>query len=427
MGWRKVPQNSPTQQEFDALKARVVAVEDKCSSLRAEVDDLDARVDGLDARVAALEVVPTPEPEPTLPPTIPAALALLSASILIPPGDTIVSEITGLDTELANHADIAYYANFEGTLQDLVTVSSWGPGHVPMTFPNRTRVYADTLLYPTDAVGYPYGFNTSLVSDATLGIKVLREGSQYGPNNCFDYNQGSTWQSCALVGKGSQWVTKEIFFRDANVSGGGFGFPSGVRGFSSTPVNEAWMRFGVFFETSVRTGFNEIGCKLPEAANHTWWVLREIGSENAMHLKTYNHFSTGGVDTTAPAGDLENWGSGPNNDINVGQWGASNASGTTGNPMNKRIFFGQWHTIELHIKRSSVGGAFDGIREAWLDDELLWSHQNCMTHGAGADEIAGFRLLFYHGGSGIPNNEMFLRLAGVAVSTTRRIGPLKRP
>jgi hypothetical protein len=71
MGWRKVPQNSPTQQEFDALKARVVAVEDKCSSLQAEVDDLDARVDGLDARVAALEVVPTPEPEPTPPPTIP--------------------------------------------------------------------------------------------------------------------------------------------------------------------------------------------------------------------------------------------------------------------------------------------------------------------------------------------------------------------
>jgi hypothetical protein len=343
-----------------------------------------------------------------------------------PGSGLIVDEVSGLDTALASHPAIAYYANFEGTIQDLVTVDSYMPQHVAQTFPNRTRVFTNESLYPTDAVGYPYGFNPSLVFDSTLGIKVLREGSQYGPDHCYNSTRpGQIWESCALLGNGSQWVHKEIRFRDANVSGGTFGAPTGTRGFSSTPVTEAWMRFGVFFETSVRTGFNEIGMKLPETNRHTWWALREIGTENSMHLKTYNGFPTGGVDTTGMAGDLDIWGSGPNNDINIGQWHSSNTAGTTGNPVNKRINFGQWHTIELHLKMSSTGGVSDGIREAWLDEELLWSHQNCMTHGAGVNEIAGFRLLFYHGGNGVPNNEMFLRLAGVAISTIRRIGPLK--
>jgi hypothetical protein len=334
--------------------------------------------------------------------------------------------VSGLDTALADHPDIAFYANFEGTIQDLVTVNSYMPEHVAQSFPNRTRVYTDESLYPTNAAGYPYGFNPSLVFDSTLGIKVLREGSQYGPDNCYLVNRpGQVWESCAALGNGSQWVRKDIRFRDGNVSGAGFGAPTGTRGFSSTAVREAWMRFGIFLETSVRTGFNEIGCKFPEMNGHTWWVLREIGTQNSVHLKCYNGFASGGVDTTAPIGDLENWGSGPNNDVLVGQWHQGNTAGTTGNPLNKQIFFGQWHTIELHIKKSSAGGAFDGIREAWLDDELLWSHENCMTHGAGANEIAGFRLQLYHGGNGVPNNEMFARFAGVAISTTRRIGPLK--
>jgi hypothetical protein len=372
---------------------------------------------------------PAPAPAPA-PAPVPVDTTASSPDMTITRGLVIGTEDTSQDAsghivdevahelDLIDHDEIEWYADFTslGTLMP----GAQHPTRVAMTYPNRTGFWVDSKIWPT-----PYGLDPEIVAAPEFGLNAVRDGSQYGTSNCWDFVNApnGSYGTCSIARPGVSWVQRWLWPNDDQQGIGG------ARGYTTTPITEMWFRFTIMFESDVLTGMDEIGLKLPQFITesdaggelaYTLWMLKAHSGQQYWHLKTY--FGD------PPYGDLANWGSGPNNDIRIGQWLAANSTGTTGNPVDKRIFPDTWHDYELHVKMSSAPGVADGIREAWFDGELLWSHQNCITHSSGpSNDIRLVRMQIYHGGnSSWPTQQIHVRNTGYAISHTRRIGRTKR-
>jgi hypothetical protein len=338
----------------------------------------------------------------------------------------IVDEVPH-EMDLINHDDIEWYGDF--TSLATLMPGAQHPTRTNMTYPNRTGFWVDSKQWPT-----PYGLDPSIVVAPEFGLNAVRDGSQYGPSNCWNFVNApnGSYGTCSIAQPGVTWVMRWLWPNNNQL-----GSPSAA-GYTTSSIPEMWFRFTIMFESDVLTGMDEQGLKLPQLSanlslnefSYTMWMLKKISGQNYWHLKTYLGGSTefaGDPANDNPYGDLEVWGSGPNNDLRVGQWLGGNTNGTTGNPVDKRILPDTWHDIELHVKMSSAAGVADGIREAWFDGQLLWSHQNCITHNTGASDIRLVRMQIYHGGnSSWPTQQIHVRNTGYAISHTRRIGRTKR-
>ncbi len=222
----------------------------------------------------------------------------------------------------------------------------------------------------------------------------------YDPSPGYDAATGLNYLRCAIT--------------PANPKGTGWRmyFPGGVR-------NEAYIRYCLWLEDSVFTGFNEQGIKLPginspNAAEvtsaRTWHSQKDPGNPHLYALADYV-YSPGGIGTAdgAPGGPEIHF----SPDYAFGS-------------RHRFMRAGRWYCVEQRLKNNTFTGSTpnrDGILQQWLNGHLIID-SNTQQFSRAPTDLPFERLWFniYHGGVTPPLSNMYYRVCKIACSTTR-IGP----
>lgn len=191
-------------------------------------------------------------------------------------------------------------------------------------------------------------------------------------------------------------------------------FPGGGR-------NEAYMRYCIWLEDSVFTGFNEGGVKLPGLNSvvdtgvmsaRTWHGPRDPANPHVYTMGDYVYSAE-----TNTVNDPWIDGYGDEHFYPRYSWGSH----------NRFIRAGRWYCAEQHIKNNTFTGSTpnrDGVLQQWLNGNLIMdSNTEQWTHApSDPPPLDLFWFNIYHGGVGFPLQNMYYRVCKIASSSTR-IGP----
>jgi hypothetical protein len=176
----------------------------------------------------------------------------------------------------------------------------------------------------------------------------------------------------------------------------------------NVPLNDLYMRYCIMVEKDVWTDMNEIGVKLggldkePSKAGGVFWHSKP-DAQGQLRLTTYWY----GEGYTSPGG-----------------WGGDWIQGVYLQPDT-------WHCLEEHLKLNSMNPDgtpnADAVREAWLDDKLIYSRKDFVIHRYTGQplEIRMFWGQIFHGGANTPLTPIHYRVTGFALAK-RRIGVPQR-
>jgi hypothetical protein len=318
------------------------------------------------------------------------------------PTEFIVDEVA-TEADVALHADVIWCPGVPETFS-----SDWNPGDW-YTIPSQ---WPDFGLRTTASPGP----SSQLES---FGIRSCRFHSGYTPDGyiCLDGAEGTiAFCDAGHGGVGSKPVRGALpmlNFRkwfNSNSDPGGVVPPVCL---GSTPITEAYLRWEFMLEQSFMDEFNEPnGFKLGGhysqiGVQGTMWLAAPNAtdiSNNRFRLATY---WSGGDLATDPR-----W---------AAQWLGKVIT-------DAFVPIGEWTCIEQFWKMNTNSSTADGVRQVWLNDELIIDHQDCKNHvytGSQPIEIWGSNNQWFHGGDdNAPTGPMWARFAGWTVAT-RRIGRIK--
>jgi hypothetical protein len=310
----------------------------------------------------------------------------------------IVDEV-GLDTELADHPDIDFYGDFSSLSALLPAFSGSPPGFVSTPYPNRSGFYYNFQNYPNK----PYGVDLSLVYEPNLQLNALRGGSAYSPDHYISQLDGE-W-TASDPKDGSTWINLGTYANhDTRAS-------SAAGGWQSGPVTELWIRYGICLEADIADGMTESGVKLGGMEGADWYHIAWFFPQSAQDI----------ID------NIKRW------RLATYSFGPEYAPFTNLIPdITRYLYADTWHDIEFHYKMNSADGVSDGTIQMWFDDELLLDLQDEVNFSAEGSPAAAPRELnflhcqVFHGGTGVPSQQIHARVTGWAASQVRRIGPMKR-
>jgi hypothetical protein len=339
-------------------------------------------------------------------------------------GDFLVEEVA-TDSLLQGHPDVRWYSN-KSTLDALLGGNITG----------ARDMYLTQSQWPTN-----YGHdNSSMQQESSIfNLWSLRAHSCYYPDH---YLNTTTRQYTSDTTKESApWVQHTKYCRTASYNGVGSSFytPMGTQ-----PITEMYFRWGIYLESSILAGMvpvpgnpsNTIGFKLGGVRwngignGFSMWCRREQNGEGKWQLQCY---------ASNELNDLADWQGGSPSDYNpsgsTGVWlpGHGRSDGITGfygglwygGVSQVYLFPETWHWLEMHIKLNTNASTADGLREIWLDDNLILQHPNCKVTtytGSNPWELSHVSNQWFHGGTtDIPSEIMWGRTAGMCVAD-RRIG-----
>jgi hypothetical protein len=301
-----------------------------------------------------------------------------------PAGETIVDEVS-TDQELDGHNDILWYANFEGTLSDLVPNDFQGAQYIE---PNRGGV-VDTALVPVPE----------------FGINAFRAGSSNSPNNALGAPSGGwfNWVSSS-IGDGQTWMNLRKWATPA----------AGVASvkLSTTPIRKLHVRWVFMIPRLFLTTMTEPnGTKLQgtiwspggvftagNAFTSTMWLTRHSAGQTRWRLKSY---WLGGRLGDSSAVTLD-----------MGEW----------------IYPDVFNCFEQFIEMNSAPGVADGNFWVRYNNKLIRNEENVILSNFADTQLTNIWAQVFHGGptpGPTPSARTYAYVAAYAASLTRRIGPPK--
>ncbi len=324
-------------------------------------------------------------------------------SVGVPPtGRLIVDEISGLDTNLATHADVLWYPRWNSWTNMKADWSTWPNSYQdsPTNWPKLTITTAPE--YGGISVGrfesHSLTPDTSALSWSPAGVEAIMLMRKYFNENTRQMFTGST--------------------------------------LGTTPYRDLWSRFSIMIESDVWTGLNETGLKL-------------MGFETSMMDPIYRNFATilhhswpGYPDGTQQYTYPHSY---PTDTIKLntyyyGELGQGVDYLVPPNiPAIITLAPDTWYCFEQHVVMNTQTGGVansDGLIDTYMNGTLIHSlhdvklkeydSRHLTVYGIDDPmEIQQFNGQIYHGGVGhCPAVPIHYRMTGLCVAT-RRIGPTK--
>lgn len=237
--------------------------------------------------------------------------------------------------------------------------------------------------------------------------------------NCAEQAQGQvgTWVTCDGMSSYGGWTTSpgsvgEQITSAANHAAGGGGrgqrhwIGDGLNNNSgsirinfNTPGNELWIRWYFRHESGLIIPIDDSGQKMLYFTGAGGSCAGNTGGCYFLLGKTTSRLTVSGTNyfSTVPFGSEDLWG------------------GTSSD--------GQWHWVELHVKKVSTSGA-DGIVQAWYDGVLRLDRSDVIFGGDLSTGFTGFTIPENARFTTIGGNEMYQDIDDIEIRTTGPIGPL---
>lgn len=181
--------------------------------------------------------------------------------------------------------------------------------------------------------------------------------------------------------------------------------PANQRGISwflkHTPMTEVYGRYCIYIEDDVALGMTELGVKLPGLSGDEVSWRMEHGAIAPRNPNVY-----AAVDYRYAADTGSGYGQ-----INTG--------------FNQMFRAGRWYVIEQYAKNNTFTNSVansDGLGKVWINGNLVWNSSTVKWNNSPAARFTFLHVNVYHGGMGLPTQNIHYRIAGIAVSS-KYIGP----